>query len=219
MAFISALVLQQDVNNYINSDGSYGYITPVPTPASGGRIDCDYWATPYNQQNIVGKGFKYTPCQPTDTAKPDVQSVHVVRIITSAQSTDWYCLGTSVQYTASASAADANAAPVPMPTAIVNILPSQNICNQNRAGLYVAVLSAPTLISPKNYYASGYFNGTALAALSGSGYATAALLVAAMNSLWSIVGTWTLSADNITVIATQAAGTGYDVLAAAITTA
>lgn len=222
MAFTPVLVIRQDANYFINSDGSYGYVTAIPTPLSGGRIDCDYWASPVNLHGIVGKGLNFSICQPTDTIKPDVQSFHVVRITAEKESTCWYALGTSTQYSAAAYDAEIghSTPPVLMPSTVVNILPSQNVCHQNRQGLYIAMLAAPTLLANLKYYASGFFNNVALPALSSTGYSTAATLLAAMNSLWSIAGTWSYSAsDNITFQLTQASGPGTDVLTASITVA
>lgn len=220
MAFIPALVIQQDSTLYLNSDGSYGFITQIPTPASGGRLDTDYWASPVNSQGIVGKGLKFTPCLPGDTNKPDVQSFHVVRVVSNRQSADWYLNGTSTQYNLSSYDAEiAHAStPVLMPVTVVNILPSQVICNQARAtGLYTAYLGASSQLPGQKYYASGYFNGVALAPLSVIGYSTIAGLVADMNSLWSNVGAWSYYVpDGLSVFATQAAGSGTDVLTAAI---
>ena len=223
MAFTQALVIQQDSVLYINSDGSYGFVTAIPTTASGARIDTDYWASPVNQQGIVGKGLKFTSCSLLDTNKPDPQSFRVVRIISDRQSTDWYLLGTSLQFIATCYDVEIgrSATPVLMPTAIVNIIPSQVIRSQAKAtGLYTAYLAASNQLAGQRYYASGYFNGVALPALSGAGYATMAALINDMNTLWSVVGTWSYyTVDSLSVFATQAAGTGLDVLTAAIVVA
>jgi len=214
MAYTSALVIQQNASIF-----PLGNITPIPTPATGGRIDCDYWATPVVGFGIVGKGFIYKPCQPTDliATAPDPQSFHVVRIISQTESTDWYVVGTSTQYNAAAYDAEVghSSPPVLMPQTLSAFLPSQNICNQTLSGFYFGVLAAPTPLGALHYYANGIFNGVALPAITNQ--ASAGALLTALNANWGAVGTWTLSADNVTFIVTQSAGTGNDVLAAAIT--
>ena len=223
MAFLPALVIQQDYIINVNSDGTYGFTGQIPTPLSGGRIDCDFWAVPVNGQGIVSDGFKYIPCQPSDTVKPDVQAFHVVRVYSASQPTVWHIYGNSLQYNAASYDAEtghANPAVV-MPSPVVAINPVQLICNQSRAtGLYTAILGAPTLTAGLKYYANGYFNSAALPALSTAGYATTPLLVAAMNASWAIAGTWSSSADNLTVILTQTtSAVGTDLLAVVITAA
>ena len=222
MAFIQGLVLEQDSNVYMNSDGSYGLLAQIPTPVSGGRVNGDYWAIPVLGQGVVGKGFFYKPCQPYDTVKPDVQAFKVIQLQVDNQQTTYFVCGISTQYSNASYDAETghSATPVLMPTTVYQVLPSQVINTQNRSGLYFAMLAAPTLLSGQNYYGKGYLNGVALPALSATGYATAALLLSAMNSLWSAVGTWSYSvSDNITFQAVQSAGTGTDVLIAAISVA
>lgn len=222
MAFIQGLVLEQDANVYMNSDGTYGYLTQLPTPVSGGRINGDYWAVPSAAQGITDKGFFYKPCQPADIIKPDVQAFRVVQIQVDNQQTVYYVCGTSTQYNAASYDAETGHAspPVLMPLTVNAIVPSQVLCNQNRQGLYFAMLAAPTLLAGQSYYGKGYFNGVALAALSATGYSSAALLIAALNSSWGAVGTWSYSVtDNITFQAIQASGSGTDILTAAISAA
>ncbi len=222
MAYISGLVIQKDSTVFVKSDGTAGQLMLVPTPSQGASLDGDFWATPVTNFGIVGTGFKYTPCQSGDSIglAPDIQSFHVVRVIVynQEQSTDWYVVGNSLQYTNSSGDAEAHTSPpVAMPQTLSAFLPTQILCNQNDAGLYFAMLGAPSLPLGGKYFARGYFNGVALTALSGAGYTTAALLLTALQSSWSGVGTWTKTADNLTFIATQAAGSGTDVLSAAIT--
>lgn len=223
MAFISALIIQQDYIITVNSDGTFGFTSQIPTPLSGGKIDCDYWAVPVVGQGFVSDGFKYIPCQPADTIKPDVQAFHVVRILSFTQSTVWTVYGTSLQYNAASYDAETghSSTPVLMPVPTSTLIPMQLICNQGKStGLYTGTFAAPTYNASKNYFATGYFNAAALPALSGSGYSTMAALIAAMNSNWSIAGVWTSSADNLTVILTEAASAvGTDLLGVTITVA
>lgn len=222
MAYTPALVIQQDTYIFRNGDASFGKITLIPTPASGGMVDHDYWATPVLGDGIVGTGFTYTPTESSSLVKPDIQSFHVVRIIMQTNqsnvSTTWYAVGNSQQYlNASADAEGHTSPPFVMPQTLASFVPSQVICNQNDAGDYFGILAAPIPLGSGKYFAKGYFNGVALTALSGAGYASAATLLTALQSSWSNVGTWTKTADNQTFIVTQTSGSGTDVLEAAIT--
>lgn len=224
MSYTSALVVQKDSTIYKNSDGTFGQLMLVPTPSSGGKVDSDYWLTPVIDSGIVGTGFIPQICQALDVNKPDPQSFHAVRIIvyTQDQSTAWWAVGNSTQYILASNDAESNAPsspPVTMPQTLAAFVPEQVICNQNANGLYFGILAAPTLGTGK-YFVKGYYNDSALPAASGAGYASASALLTFLNTAvtgWASVGTWTKTADNLTFIVTQSAGSGTDTLAAAIT--
>lgn len=225
MAYTPALVVQIDTYILRNGDASFGQIKLIPTPASGGYVDGDYWATPILDDGIVGTGFHYEPTVSSSVDRPDPQSFHVIRLIMQTNqtniSTTWWVNGNSQQYiNASADAEVGHASPpVLMPQTLASFVPAQIICNQNDAGLYFGILAAPipAPTGTARYFAKGWLNGNALIALSAGGYTTADTLLTALNSSWSNVGTWTLTADKQTFIVTQAAGSGTDVLEAAIT--
>ncbi len=223
MAYTPALVIQKDTYILKNGDASFGQIMLVPTPASGGMVDSDYWATPILGEGIVGNGFEYTPTTPGSLTKPDVQSFHVIRLIMQTNqsniSTTWWVVGNSTQYINTSADAEVGHAspPILMPQTLASFVPTQVLCNQNDAGLYFGILAAPVPLSGRRYFAKGYYNGVALTALSGAGYVSAATLLTALNANWSNVGTWTKSADDQTFFVTQASGSGSDVLDAAIT--
>lgn len=220
MSYISGLVIQKDSTIYFNeSTGTFGQIQLVPTPSSGGKVDSDYWATPIIDSGIVGTGFTYEVTQPGSVAKPDIQSFHVVRIIVynGQQSTAWWVVGNSTQYINASNDEEAFVSPpFAMPQTLAAFVPDQTLCNVDANGKYFGILAAPTLGSGR-YFAKGYLNGVALTALSGAGYASAATLLTALNASWGNVGVWTKTADNQTFIVTQSAGSGTDILAAAIT--
>lgn len=219
MSYIQALVIQKDSNIFVNDDGTFGQLQLVPTPSSGGKVDSDYWASPIIGDGIVGTGFNYLATTAASTTKPETQSFHVVRIIVynNQQATAWWVVGNSTQYMdASEQQEDFVSPPFMMPQTLAAFVPEQILCNVDDNGLYFGVLAAPTLGAGR-YFAKGYLNGVALTALSGAGYASAATLLTALNASWSNVGTWTKSTDNLTFIVTQAAGSGEDVLSAAIT--
>lgn len=107
------------------------------------------------------------------------------------------------------------------------------MCQWNNGTLqqYFAVVGLPALILNKRYFPYGYFNNIALPGASSTGYVSTTTLLAFLNTAtvttvvngvttytggWAIVGTWTVSLDGLTLIATQTAGPGTDVLCAAV---
>jgi hypothetical protein len=207
---------------------------PCPDNSSSGQIDGDFWAVPVNEGVVAG--FNYVPYNPADTSAvaPTPESFAVVRISSNASSDVWYVLGTSVQYIASCNAC-CGTTPVPMPG--IYSLPLQPGCqtmcqyNNGTDQQYFAVLGLPALINNQRYYPYGYFNGIALPLATSTGYVSTTTLLAFLNTAtttsvvngvttysggWAIVGTWTVSADHLSLIATQTDGPGTDVLCAAV---
>lgn len=224
MSFIPALIVQQDHTVNI-TDGVIGLSGLIPTPNSGGQVDSDYWAVPVTGFGIGPSGFNYIPTNPGSTDAPDAQAFHVVRIIKDNQSTDWYAVGTSTQYLLASDEAECcgTSSPAPvMPTTAPLVAPCQVLCTQNStSGLFQGNIGIPTLPAGEKFYAFGYFNGTALTALSISGYTTAALLLTAISTNWAatVGGTFTKTSDNLTLLLTQTDGPGTDVWCALIYTA
>lgn len=231
-AYITGLVIRRNSSDFLGNVGvarSAGVISTtgigviagdIPTPGNsngGAAIDGDYWCVPIVSQGVYG-GWKFLPYNSAfggiNSVQPDAQAFAVTRISLQPQfgSDDWYILGTTAQYLTAAGGGAALPLVVP-----VNEVACQTLCNQNNtSGLYFGAIGIPTQTLGWNFYAYGYFNQVALTALSASGYATPALLLTALNASWSGVGTWTLSADNRTLIVTQTAGPGTDTLCAAV---
>lgn len=212
--YISGLVIKHGNDVFLDTDlVNYGLIMSIPTPGAGGQPDGDYWAVPITDS--VVSGFNFEPTSPTDVTPPTPQSFHVFRLITNPGTANdkWWVVGTTLQYIASAAAAECCDTPVPLPTATPELAPTQLLCELNAGGLTFAVFGVPTIPSGGRIYANGYFNGAKLTNLSGSGYATPALLVAAMQSTWgaTVGGTFTLANGVITL--TQSAGDRNDEIA------
>lgn len=214
--FIPATVIKHNNTVFLgDSLIDYGDVQQIPTPGTGGRIDGDYWATPITDGGVVDS-FNFDPVVKENAAvKPDVQSFRVFRLITSKQygkADYWYILGTTTQYLASSQAAECCDTPVLMPTDTPNIAPTQLMCQYNNATAqdYFAVWGVPTTLPGGRLYAYGFFNNAALPSLASTGYATAALLNAAMQSTWSgIVGGTFVLANNVITL-TQPSGPGTD---------
>lgn len=197
--YIPALVLQYNNDNYINGGTSPGVIKLIPTPSSGGVVFGDYWAVPVAGSGIV-TAYEWVPCEPDATAKPDPQAVHAVRINSTQNADNYYCLGTSTQYIAASSDAECCVSPsADMPTTISNVIAYQTLCG-NSDGNQLGVFGLP-YPDGGTYTANGYYNSTALPQVTG---ATADDLVTALNGngSWSAIGTWSKTADNLTLIVT-----------------
>lgn len=216
MSFIPALIIRQDHTDNINPNSTIGLTGLIPTPNSGGQVDSDYWCVPVTGFGIFG-GVKFVAINsPGGTPKPSAQSFAAVRIVKKDQSTDWYVVGNSSQYIAASEEVECcgTTSPPPiMPTTAPIIAPCQILCNQNSTtGLYFGNVGIPTIPAGERLYAFGFFNEVALTSLSGAGYASVAALLAAIQAAWGIVGTWTVTSDNLTLVVTQSAGPGTDVL-------
>lgn len=239
---IPALLIQKNNTVYISPSGisaeksggtelltGVGLATVIPIPgAEGGIIDADYWAIPVKEGLISGFLYKaYNPNDPVGSVKPDPQAFAVFRLLNRLASDDWYVVGTVAQYITAAGGGAA------LPTTITSLLAGcQTLCQFDENGKYFAVLSLDTLTLNKRYFPYGYWNGVALPSGVATGYLTPATLLTFLNTAtvpvltngvvtsytggWAIVGTWTLSADNMTARAEQTAGPGTDVLCADI---
>lgn len=211
MSYIAASVLQKNNDVYLNGGVNPGKTLLIPTPNSGGYVNSDYWATPIGE-GIVS-GYSYTPCEAADAVKPDPQSFHVVRIQSSQTRDDWYAYGTSRNYMDASEDAECCASPArDMPTAIPNAAACQSICSDAN-GVFTAVLGLPILGAGQKYFPFGTFNGVALTAASGAGYANKTALLAFLNANWTngnLNNTWAVSSDNLTLTNTLSGGSDSD---------
>lgn len=219
-SFISATIIKHNNTVYLDQDlVVYGSVQLIPTPGAGGRPDGDFWADPITDLGVVD-GFNFIPVE-EGVAAPSAQAFEVFRLITSkafGKPDYWYVLGTQDDYNTSAADAECCADdPEPMPDEVPPLAPSQDMCQYNNSTdqEYFAVFGVPSLGFGDRLYAYGWFNGVALAELSGAGYLTAALLASAMQSAWgaTVGGTFAASADGLTITLTQSAGSGEDSIA------
>jgi len=207
---------------------------PCPDSSSGGVIDGDFWADPVSEG--VFAGYNYIPYNVAEvvSSKPKPTAFAVVRISSRFSSDVWWILGTSTQYIASC-AACCGTTPVPMPT--VGSIPLQPGCQilcqfeTPTSVNYFGVVGLPNLIFNQRYYPYGTFNNINLPAASVTGYVSTTTLLAFLNTAtttsvvngvttysggWGIVGVWTVTADGLTLIATQNPGPGTDLLCASV---
>lgn len=201
MAYIPALVLQYNNDQYINGGVSPGTIKLIPTASQGGYVVEDVWAVPLTD-GIVSS-WQWVTTSPDSTDKPSASSVHAVKINSYNTSDSWIVLGTSTFWMQASADADCCYSPsFDMPTTISDIAACQALC-ANDDGNQFGVFGLP---SPDGgtYTANGIYNDTALPEVTG---ATAAALVTALNldASWFAIGTWAKTVDNLTLTVTGAA--------------
>lgn len=235
--YIPAFVIEKNDNVFINSAVSIGAILEIPTPDNGAYIDGDYWAVPVNFGVYGGFNFvPYNPNNPSENIAPNAMSVACFKI-SCTNNSDWFMsLGTVANYVTAIGGGAALPAVWPARSHTVPLLPvCQTIKQKDANGNYIAVYALPSFdLIPSTIQALfpyGFFNGFALPAATANGYATTGTLLTFLNTAttnsgttaapvyaggWGIAGTWTVSADGITLTATQTGGTGLDVICAAI---
>lgn len=233
---ISALVIQKGGIVYVNTAAaSIGSIQQVPTLENGAIVDSDVWAIPINYG--VYSGFTYQPynlSNPLENVAPRF-AVAATKISALNRSDYWIILGTSAQYI-TADGGTALPQVWPQVSHTVPILPVCQVLNgTNTNGQYVGTIGIPSLVggidTASAYFPSGSWNGFALPAATTNGYTTTAALLTFLNTAtvntgtatapiytggWAIAGTWTVTADSLTLVVTESAGTGTDTLCATL---
>lgn len=218
-SYITGFVLVKYNTQFAPLGGaSVGALLQVPTPDNGAIIDGDVWAVPVNQGVYAGWTFQpYNPNNPAEATAPDAYSVACVKI-SARLSSDWFIvLGTAAQYVTAAAGGAALPAVWPTRSHTVPLLPTcQTLSTTDANGNYIGDLGVPVLDIGANYFPFGFLNGAALTAATTNGYADLTALLVFLNASWSSVGTWTKTADNLTVIVTQTGGPGTDVFCGGI---
>lgn len=196
MAYITALVLQHNNDQFINGGVDPGTLQLIPTPNSGGYVSGDFWAVPVTDG--VVSSWQWVVTSPDSTDKPDPQAVHAVRIQSTNTRDDWYVYGISTRYIQASESAECCDSPgYDMLINIPDFVPCQALCANSDGNQFGAFgLPAP---DGGTYTANGYYNGTALPQVTG---ATAAALVTALNlnGSWNAIGTWSTTADSLTLL-------------------
>ena len=211
-SYIPGFVLQKYNTQFAPKGGaSVGAILEIPTPDNGAVIDGDFWAVPVNTGVYAGWTFQpYNPNNPAEATQP-VMSVAVCRISSSKTSDVYYVLGTAAQYVTAAAGGTALPAVWPTVAHTVALLPvCQTLSSTDANGNYIGEIGVPSDEVGANYFPFGFFNGVALASATANGYADLTALLVFLNASWSAVGTWTKTADNLSIIVTQTGGPGTD---------
>lgn len=200
-------------NNVLTAGDEIGLSAQVPTPDGGGNPEGDFWATPVNDQGIV-TGINFSPYNPLSSlpAKPKPYSLPACKIrrqggINSSEDY-WFVLGTSAQWAAGT---------LPTQSSLVFWPASQQASQKTNAstgipisGSWKFVLGLPTLDgSPHQHlFPKGWYNGTALTAAAGAGYANVAALLVFLNANWTTMGSpsitvsWALNTNGTAIIGT-----------------
>lgn len=207
---IRATVIQ--LNSWLYAcDGGLGDIGEVQDiSCNPQQEDAEYWAVPQKDQGIFTR-LDYVLISDFPT-QPTFDSFRVFRISDKLNGYITWILGTFDDYRQACSVCCGNPA-YPMPTATPSITPCQTLCETNANGVTYETFALPTLLAGQTYHPSGAYNNFQLPSANPAGYATPALLLTFLNTFWNQF-VWTLSSDNLTLIATG--GIVGDVLCAII---
>lgn len=217
-SYLTGLCLEKQDIQFVNTDGSLGALLQVPTPENGGVVDGDVWATPINYGTYSGWVYQpYNPTNKKESVPPTFFSQACVKISSRFSSDWWYVLGTAADYVG----ASAGGAPLPTTWPVVThskaIAPvCQKVDTQDVNGNYIIVLALPTQAAGEYLFPYGVLDGVQLPSSTANGYLTVASLLVFLNANWTNVGcptssiTWTVSADQLTLIGTETSGRGID---------
>lgn len=236
-AYIPAFVIEKGSSQvYINSAYSIGAIQEIPTPDGGGVLETDVWAIPINHGVYGGFNFRpYNASNPKENVQPPM-SVAAVKISSRLSGDWWIVLGTAAQYITAAGGGAALPAVWPALSHTIPLLPVCNTLNKlDATGKYLGNWGIPSFdldpLTIQALFPYGFFNNVALPAATANGYTTVASLLVFLNTAtvntgtaanpvytggWAVVGTWTATADGLTLIVTQTAGPGTDVACMAL---
>jgi hypothetical protein len=232
--YIPARVIKHNNDVYLTPDLEVGSIQIIPTPGAGGVPDGDFWAVPIADKGIVS-GFNFKVTTPDSVTPPDPQAFHVFRLymVKGTGQDVWYVLGrTTTQGDIDGSpfepgyvevALDAECCAddptLELPTEAPVVVPCTDICNTDANGKYFTVFGLPSRETGRNYYPYGLYNGVALPAAAGTGYATKTTLLNFLNAgAWGAFGLWSYSTNGEALILTLDAGTGDDVFCFSLAT-
>lgn len=217
---IQALALRKGNQIDFLQSGQIGSLVQIPTPTEGGQITGDYYALPVNT-NIYA-GWRYVPYNAANSPKT-ILPLNAIPCteLTMANNSDTFIIAcTSAQYVT----ASLGGAALPTNLAYLNgagnayntayrihatdlLYAVQRVYGANSNGIPAIVLALPALSGSLALFPFGNVNGVEAnptATLAGTTYATPAALLAYFNASWNVVNgvniTWTLSADNVTMI-------------------
>lgn len=220
---IQAKVIQQNgvQFNCNNGNGTIGQVMQIPCGASI-DINGDYWAVPAKDFGIYTK--LYFQAYTAGSVAPTYDSFRVFRIQDkwSENLNVWWVRGTVAQYEqACADCCGGNGSTLPTDTPF--IFPCQRICDiQDSVGNYVAYFGLPSLSGGQTYHPYAAINNVEAAAATAGGYANTTTLLNYLNTSATNIGspaiavTWSVSADNMTLIATTTGNTVGNSICAAV---
>lgn len=190
---IQATVLQRNAAAayFCNPCGDYGKVMPIPC-GTASIVGVDQWATP--QKTPYPQGFRYTI---SDTA-PTSDSLACFKV-TNTITGDWYMvLGTVAEYSAACAACcDTSPAPTLVVSDLVDMTSCQDTCTSDGTNYdaFFAVLEEARL-GGAVYVARVEVDGTLVWQQTfGTGSASIAALIIALNANAASAGTWSNPAD------------------------
>lgn len=203
---IPALVIQQNNTIFRNESVITGKVLDVPCRYAF-LDDTDYWAVPVKDEGIFSTLSYVLAAGDYAVTPPTFDSFKVTRIRDKMSNFDWWVYGTH-ENLINACATCCDSPPVPMPGLAgieIIIAPCQFVCTINEDGDYYATFGLPSLAAGQAYYPVGSYENVGLTTASPTGYATVGLLLAFLNSNWTIDSPpvqWTAVGGNLTLIAT-----------------
>lgn len=212
-ALIPAYVVQFNNTQFIVGDSVQGRILKIPCK-NDFIDDPNYWMVPIKDAGVFSVlepvPVAYSPTPPTYDSFP------VMRVRDKLSQSTWWVYGTQDDFVNSCSTC-CDDATIPMPHTAdpgfaINIAPCDDLCITNTLGQYYSVFALPILSGTETYFPYGSYNNAPLTGATGVGYSTPAALLTFLNSIWHTVSSpavtivWSLSPDNITLIATMTSG-------------
>jgi len=206
---VPCYVIQLNNTLIINNDQVIGKTLQVPC-RNDFQDDPNYWFVPVKDSGILSAFTPVPKVYPyDDTHPPTFDSIPVFRVRDKLSGYTWWIYGTNDNFTQScATCCGSSAVPMPTPPSPLIFAPCDSLCITDDDGNYYSVTALPTLVGSEKYFPVGAYNDVALPAASGSGYSSPSALLSFLNANWKHVGSpdagfvWTLSSDNLTLIAT-----------------
>ena len=219
---IPCYVVQKNMQIFLTDDNIVGQILKVPC-RNVIIADVAMWAVPVKDAQIFTTLY-YTPVLDNGqkpVPQPTYDSFMVLRIQDKLSDDIWWVYVTTAQDFVNACSTCCGNSAILMPLTsggqVIQIAPCDGLCLQNAAGQYYTNWGIPYLPYGYTYFPYGSFNNVPLTAAPAHGFPTLTGLMNFLNSTWSNTGspnaniTWTLSPDNLTLIATETGyGTGSD---------
>lgn len=203
---LNGILFTNGRNNGYNGEEVIGKVIPVPCRDI--LFDnTDRWGIPVKDHGIfTGMDFEYK--EGRFLAQPSYDSIPVFRITDTKSTFEWFIYGTRADLIASCSTCCDGNTPIAMPGTspafAIRIAPCDTVIALNVSGVPFTTVGVPSLSAGQNYFPYGSYNNVAFAGASASGYSSIGSLLAFLNSNFTPY-TWTVTADNLTLIATGGA--------------
>lgn len=207
---IPCFCVQLNNQQFVSDTGVIGKIINVPCKEMLLEEDL-YWCTPVNDFGIFQQ-LQFRLALGENALAPTFDSFLVQRIKDKLSNFTWWIyVKTSSDFANSANTVSTQAS-IPMPGVDGSFNPviatSQILCSLSHSNKSIGgVFGLPVISTGQKYYANGSYNNTPFPSYV-PGFSDVPTLLAYLNSNWTNIGnpstnfTWSVSGDNITLIAT-----------------